>query len=82
MLMQKIRNASLKKIYESKIASLADRHLSPQLLMIMCQDAPVDQENLTSRRGRNAFVKKCLRYYQGRLQEIERSERRGFFSFF
>jgi hypothetical protein len=79
---QKIRNASLIKLYRSKILSLADQDLSPQLLKIMCQDAPVAKENLDSRQGRNAFVKQCTRYYQAMLRKIERSERKGFFWFF
>ena len=78
MLMQKIRNASLKKYYESKIASLSDRKMPPQLLSLMCQDAPVAKENLNSRWGRQSFVKQCLRYYRGQLREIERSEQRWF----
>lgn len=80
--MQKIRNASLKKLYESKIASLTDRGLQPHLLKMMCQDVPWESGDLASKWGRRRFVRKCLRYYQGKIKEIERSEKNWFFRLF
>ncbi len=78
----KIRNATLKKFYENKIASLADRAMPLHLLRMMCQDVPTKNGDLESRLGRKWFVRKCIRHYQGKLKEIKRSERKGFFSFF
>ena len=82
LIKKKVRNASMKKFYESKIAALADRSLPPSLLGLLCHDAPVAKDNLETMHGRRAYVKKCLRYYTGILREIERSERKGFFRFF
>lgn len=79
---QKIKNASLIKLYRSKVATLDDPDLSLKLLLLICQDVPVDKEALASRRGRNAYVKHCVRYYQGLIRKIERSESKGFFRFF
>lgn len=81
-LTEKIHNATLKKFYESKIASLSAHDMPPYLLRMMCQDVPAKECNLDSRWGRKWFVKRCLRFYQGKLKEIERSENKGFFGFF
>lgn len=78
----KARNATLKKFYETKIASLADRRMPPHLLKMLCQDMPLENGDFESGWGRESFVRKCIRYYQGKLKEIERSEKKGFFSFF
>jgi len=78
----KVSSATLKSFYESKIASLSDHTMPPHLLRIMCQDVPVKNDNLESRWGHKCFVRKCLQFYQGKLKEIEHSEKRGFFSFF
>ena len=81
-LTQKIHNATLKKFYESKIASLSAHDMPPYLLRMMCQDVPAKECNLDSRWGRKWFVQKCLRFYQGKIREIDRSENKGFFGLF
>jgi len=78
----KVSRTTLKSFYESKIASLSDHAMTPHLLRMMCQDVPVKNDNLESKWGHKWFVRKCLRYYQCKLKEIERSEKKGFFSFF
>ena len=78
----KARNATLKKFYESKIVSLADRRMPPHMLRMLCQDVPIQSGGLDSSWEREWFVRKCIRYYQGKLKEIARSEKKGFFSFF
>ena len=79
---QKISNTTLKNFYENKIAALSGHSMPPQLLRIMCQDVPAKNDNLESKWGHRLFVRKCIRYYQGKLKELERSERKGFFSLF
>lgn len=79
---QKIHNATLKKFYEAKIVSLDDRSMSPHLLRMMCQDVPVKSDNLESKWRRNWFVHKCKKFYQHKLKEIDRSEKKGFCRFF
>ena len=81
-LMKKIHGDALKKLYESKIASLADQKMPAQLLRIMCQDVSAAKENLDSRWGRKLFVKKCLRYYRSQIREIERAESGRFLGLF
>lgn len=78
---KKVRNAALKSFYENKIKSLDDHKLPIILLRMMCQDVPVQNVNLESKWGRNWFVRKCMKFYRGKLKGIERSEKTGFFSF-
>lgn len=80
---RKIQNATMKKFYENKIASLSTSQKIPlHLLKLMCQDAPVEGTDLKSKFGRKLFVFKCKRYYQQKLREIERSEKSWFFGLF
>lgn len=79
---QKVHNAALKKFYENKIKSLADHKMPLHLLLMMCQDVPAKMGNLESKWARSWFMRKCMKFYQGKLKEIERSEKVGFFSFF
>lgn len=81
-IMQKVNATTRKKIYASKIAALADRKMPLNLLKIMCQDVPLATDNIHTPGGRRSYVRKCLRYYQGMLRAIERSERKGFFRLF
>jgi len=78
----KIHNATLKKFYETKIASLADHELPLHLLKMLCQDVPIQTIDLESKWERKWFVRKCMRFYQRKVKEIERSEKTGFFSMF
>ena len=82
LIYQKVHNGALKKFYENKILSLTDRAMPLKLLRMMCQDVPFKSDNLDSKWGRNGFVRKCMKFYQGKLKEIQRSEKVGFFGLF
>lgn len=82
LITKKVRNATLKRFYESKIAALSDHSLSPHLLRLLCQGAPMAKVNLDTPYGRRAYAKKCRSYYLSRLQEIEASEKKGWFGLF
>ncbi len=79
---RKLKRQALKDYYEKKIENLINMNLPPRLIMLACWDAPVERHNLSTKRGREKFIKKCLKYYRGRLKELEREEK-GFklFSF-
>jgi len=65
-----------KDYYESKINCLMDMNLPIKLILLACWDAPVERENLTSKRGQQRFIKKCLKYYKKKLKEIQKEERK------
>ncbi len=78
----KIRSA--KMYYESKITCLTNRMLHPDLILLACRDADVEKGDYSSRWGRNRYIKKCLKFYQKKLKELLKEERRmdGKSSFF
>ncbi len=65
-----------KEYYESKINCLMDMNLPIKLILLACWDAPVERENLSSKRGQQRFIKKCLRYYKKKLKEIQKEEKK------
>ncbi len=72
---RKIKRQALKDYYEKKIDCLLNMNLSPRLVVLACWDAPIERHNLASKRGREKFIKKCLKYYKGRLKALEREEK-------
>lgn len=78
----KIRSAKL--YYESKITCLTNRQLHPDLIIMACRDAPVDKGDLQSSWHRKRYIKKCLKFYQKKLKELLKEERKldGKSSFF
>ncbi|NPA94433.1 MAG: hypothetical protein GXO58_03285 [Thermodesulfobacteria bacterium] len=65
-----------KEYYESKISCLMDMNLPIKLILLACWDAPVERENLTSKKGQQKFIKQCLKYYKKKLKEIEKEEKK------
>ncbi len=65
-----------KEYYESKINCLMDMDMPIKLILLACWDAPVERENLTSKRGQQRFIKRCLKYYKKKLKEIQKEEKR------
>ncbi len=65
-----------KEYYESKINCLMDMNLPIKLILLACWDAPVERENLTSKRGQQRFIKQCLKYYKKKLKEIKKEEKK------
>ncbi len=61
-----------KLYYESKIACLSNTRLSPALHILACKDAPIDPGDLQSSWQRSRYIKKCLRYYKKKLNELEK----------
>ena len=61
-----------KLYYESKIACLTNPRLSPGLHILACKDAPVEPGNLESKWLRGRYIKKCLKYYKKKLNELEK----------
>ncbi len=78
----KIRSAKL--YYESKINCLTNRTLHPDLILMACRDAPVERDNLDSKWQRNRYIKKCLKFYEKKLKELLKEEKKldGKSSFF
>jgi hypothetical protein len=61
------RIQTYKSYYQGKIKSLEDRKLSPPLLILLCRDAPIEPGLLDTKSRRNAYIKKCLRYFRHQL---------------
>jgi hypothetical protein len=66
------RIQTYKLYYESKIACLSNKRLSPALHLLACKDAPVERGNPDSSWQRGRYIKKCLRYYKKKLNELEK----------
>jgi hypothetical protein len=62
--------------YECKINCLLNLNLDPRLISLACWDAPVEREDLTTKRGRNRFLKKCLKYYKNQIKNINKSRKK------
>jgi hypothetical protein len=69
---QKIRSQALIDYYESKIDCLLNLNLAPKLVSLACWDAPVEREDLSTKRGRNRFLRKCLKHYNKQLKNIKK----------
>jgi hypothetical protein len=69
---QKIQSKALIDYYESKIDCLLNLNLQPKLIALACWDAPVEREDLSTKRGRNRFIKKCLKYYKNQIKNINK----------
>ncbi len=65
-----------KEYYESKISCLMDMNLPIKLILLACWDAPVERENLTSKRGQQRFIKQCLKYYKKKLKDLKKEEKK------
>ena len=66
------RIQTYKLYYESKIACLSNTRLSPALHLLACKDAPIERGNLDSNWQRGRYIKKCLRFYKKKLNELEK----------
>lgn len=73
---QKIRSQALIDYYESKIDCLLNLNLAPKLVFLACWDAPVEREDLSTKRGRNRFLRKCLKHYKNQLKTIKKWEKK------
>ncbi|MBC8317969.1 MAG: hypothetical protein H8E41_08680 [Desulfobulbaceae bacterium] len=62
--------------YQSKIACLTNKRLPAPLLLLACKDAPFQVEDLTSQWQRGRYIKKCLKYYQKKLKELEKEHKK------
>jgi hypothetical protein len=66
------RIQTYKLYYESKLACLSNKRLSPTLHRLACKDAPVERDNLDSSWQRGRYITRCLRYYKKKLNELEK----------
>jgi hypothetical protein len=69
---QKIQSQALIDYYKSKIDCLLNFNLAPKLISLACWDAPVEQEDLSTKGGRKRFLKKCLHYYRNQVKNIKK----------
>ncbi len=69
---KRARIQTYKSYYEGKIKSLEDKKLTPPLMILICKDAPFEPGILDSKGRRNAYIKKCLRYYRQQLAVIDK----------
>ena len=81
---ERSRIRSYKMYYESKISCLTKRNLHVDLVLLACKDASVEKGDISSNWRRNRYIKKCLKFYQKKLKEITKQERKleGKFSLF
>ena len=73
---QKIRSQVLIDYYEGKIDCLLNLNLAPKLVALACWDAPVEREDLSTKRGRNRFLRKCLKHYNNQLKNIKKCSKK------
>ncbi len=73
---KKANTQALIDYYENKIQTLLHMNLPPKLVLLACWDAPVEREDLRTKKGREKFIKKCLKYYQRKVKELEKKMRR------
>lgn len=73
---KRARVQTYKSYYEGKIKTLEDRKLAPPLLILACKDAPFEPGVLDSKGKRNAYIKKCLKYYKQQLAIIEKEAKK------
>ena len=75
---------SYKMYYESKISCLTKRNLHVDLVLLACKDASVEKGDISSNWRRDRYIKKCLKFYQKKLKEVIKQERKldGKFSLF
>ncbi|PLX46742.1 MAG: hypothetical protein C0613_16175 [Desulfobulbaceae bacterium] len=69
---KRARVQTYKSYYEGKIKTLEEKKLSPPLLILACKDAPFEPGILDSKSKRNAYIRKCLKYYRQQLAIIEK----------
>jgi hypothetical protein len=81
---ERSRIRSYKMYYESKISCLSKRNLHVDLVLLACKDAPVEKGDISSNWRRDRYIKKCLKFYQKKLNEITKQEKKleGKFSLF
>lgn len=81
---ERARIRSYKMYYESKISCLSNRSLHVDLVLLACKDAQVEKGDINSNWRRDRYIKKCLKFYQKKLKEILKQEKKieGKFSLF
>jgi hypothetical protein len=62
--------------YQSKIACLTNKRLPAPLMLLACKDAPIEEGNLSTAWKRDRYIKKCLKYYQKKLKELEKERKK------
>ena len=73
---ERSRIRAYKMYYESKISCLTKRNLHVDLVLLACKDASVEKGDISSNWRRNRYIKKCLKFYQKKLKEITKQERK------
>ena len=75
---QKVNNQISIEYYEQKINYLNSRNLHPKLVMLASRDAPRRPEDISSRRGIKRHIKKCIKYYEKKLINLNREKKKFF----
>ena len=75
---QKVMSQVSIEYYEKKIIYLNSRTLHPKLVMLACSDAPIRPEDISSKRGLKRHVKKCIKYYEKKLTNLKREQKKIF----
>ena len=73
------RNQAMRKYYESKVEYLQSRNIQPNMIRLACNDVPFEVDSLSSPWKRDRFIRKCMRYYRGKIRELERENSKKFF---
>ena len=64
---------AIKQYYESKIEFLGEKHLTPVMIKLTCNDVPFGSAYLGSAWKRDRYIRKCVKYYNRKLRELERN---------
>lgn len=73
---KRARVQTYKSYYEGKIKTLEEKKLAPPLLILACKDAPFEPGILDSKSKRNAYIRKCLKYYRQQLAIVEKEAKK------
>lgn len=73
---QRAHVQTYKAFYEGKIKSLEDKKFPPALLILTCADAPFRPGLINTKSKRNAYIRKCLKYYKEQLRLVEKEAKK------
>ncbi len=71
----KVKLQAKEEYYRAKIECLQDMNMPVKLILLACWDAPLSRSNLSSKWGRKRFIKQAIKYYKGKLKEIQQEKR-------
>ena len=71
LLADKTRLETMRNYLSQKIEYLDSKRIDPHLVVLTCQDAPVEKTGLGTPAGLRGYIKQCLKHYKKKLTETE-----------